>query len=499
MGILAWIRRRFTGPPEAPPPTPDTPPATTEAAPAAPEAADGATPPWKAKKRKKKRARGTGTRKKRKNRQGRASTATTPPPSTPRTSTLGPIVEVSMAPHPAGPPIPSDASASGEARPATTATTPAPADPPAAPTDAPAAPTDAPATPPPQSSSTDPPRRARRRDQASQEDAYRVWAASRQLEGLLQKVDDVLAEADLDIPRLQATRQRLRDGWKALGGPPPGAAHPAGAALAERLAAMDARMATLEAAWQAAIDAEVAARITLIEQAEAAVDDENLDRATAELRRVRAALRSGDPLPPDRFAPLRARWRAVSDRLGARHAVIRAAQDAERAHSLAQREQLALSAEALANARDPVAAGEQIKALQARWKQLPHAGRGADAQAVWGRFRGAADLVFERRRAFVDAQHAENVAAKQALIERARALADEDVVDMDGALDELHRAWKRVGRVPRAVADPLWKEFRAACQEARTPPPIPDAVRGEDGGLRFQPFAAIQGPDDTDP
>jgi hypothetical protein len=70
----------------------------------------------------------------------------------------------------------------------------------------------------------------------------------------------------------------------------------------------------------------------------------------------------------------------------------------------------------------------------------------------------------DRLRARVTAWHARNLADKQALIARARALGT--ATDLPRALDDakqLQALWKSTGPVPHADSQALWDEFRALC------------------------------------
>jgi hypothetical protein len=70
----------------------------------------------------------------------------------------------------------------------------------------------------------------------------------------------------------------------------------------------------------------------------------------------------------------------------------------------------------------------------------------------------------DRLRARVTAWHARNLADKQALIARARALAS--ATDLPRALDDakqLQALWKSIGPVPHADSQALWDEFRSLC------------------------------------
>ena len=111
-------------------------------------------------------------------------------------------------------------------------------------------------------------------------------------------------------------------------------------------------------------------------------------------------------------------------------------------------------------------ASEELKALQARWKEIGPAPRKA-GEAVWKRFRGACDQFFSRRQDDLKKRKHEwaaNMARKQALCERAEALAGS--TDWEPAAAEVRKLqaeWKTVGPVRRDRSEAVWQRFRTAC------------------------------------
>ena len=111
-------------------------------------------------------------------------------------------------------------------------------------------------------------------------------------------------------------------------------------------------------------------------------------------------------------------------------------------------------------------AAKELHVIQERWKQAADAPR-AQAQALWHRYRQAADPVQARVREFY-AQRAEernkNLMLKMALIERAEALADStDWVKTAEEFKKLQAEWQAIGAVPRQDSRTTWKRFRDAC------------------------------------
>lgn len=88
---------------------------------------------------------------------------------------------------------------------------------------------------------------------------------------------------------------------------------------------------------------------------------------------------------------------------------------------------------------------------------------------IWERFREACDKVYEQKKAVFDALEGDrlkNLELKQVLVEKANLLAEtspkkvKDWKDRAGELDTLMAEWKKIGQVPRAKNDEVWKAFR---------------------------------------
>ncbi|SDH11397.1 DUF349 domain-containing protein [Agrococcus jejuensis] len=139
--------------------------------------------------------------------------------------------------------------------------------------------------------------------------------------------------------------------------------------------------------------------------------------------------------------------------------------------AIADREAIVAAAEALA-ARDPKQvqwkqASSELDALFQRWqtaqKDGPRIPKSA-GDALWKRFRDARQTVEQGRRAFfsdLDSQHKDARSRKQALVERAQALAPKGA-DGIPAYRSLLDEWKAAGRAGRKVDDALWADFKAA-------------------------------------
>ena len=111
---------------------------------------------------------------------------------------------------------------------------------------------------------------------------------------------------------------------------------------------------------------------------------------------------------------------------------------------------------------------KELHDIQERWKTVAEAPR-AQAQALWHRYRQAADPLQTRVREFFAHRNHErrgNLERKMSLVERAEALADStDWIKTADELKKLQSEWRQVGPVPRQESRATWKRFREACDK----------------------------------
>ncbi|MDF2849105.1 MAG: hypothetical protein K0R97_3087, partial [Oerskovia sp.] len=232
------------------------------------------------------------------------------------------------------------------------------------------------------------------------------------------------------------------------------------------------RRAELEAERNAAKEAALAARTEIIEAAEkiASTDPSRIQWRPAgeELRKLldqwKDAQRNGPRI--DRTSE-EALWKRFS------HA--RTAFDRERRHYFAELEQrnssakevkekLVQRAEALQNSTDWGATAGAFRDLMTEWKAAGRANR-RDDDALWARFRAAQDAFFQARdelNAATDAEYAQNLVVKEALLEQAERLVPvTDLAQAKVALRDIQEKWEDAGKVPRADVQRVEARLRA--------------------------------------
>ena len=251
-----------------------------------------------------------------------------------------------------------------------------------------------------------------------------------------------------------------------------------------------AKKAELSEAHKAAVAKALAERTAIVEKAEAlanSLGDNTNWRSTA-----------------DKFRSLFQQWqdhqhnsvrldKADADALWSRFSSARTTfnsarrkwaqgRDEERSNAKAAKEAIIAEAEEIKDSTAWVETSRKFNELMDRWKKAGRAGR-RDDDALWARFRAAADTFFNARQADreqISSSEKENLAKKEELLTKAEALVpvkDEKAAKQARqALAAIQEEWDQIGYVPRddmhriesrldavdkqikAVEDAAWKQ-----------------------------------------
>jgi hypothetical protein len=212
--------------------------------------------------------------------------------------------------------------------------------------------------------------------------------------------------------------------------------------------------------------ANVTVQEELCEKAEALLAEEDLEKAASALRDLDARWKQAKEAPKEKAEALWTRFKAARDQVKAKADSFFAKQAEELAGNLARREALCERAEALQDSTDWLKTADELRKLQAEWKETGPVPRGV-SQRVWERFRRPCDHFFRRWHEHRDQRShewAENLAKKEALCEQAEALRES--TDWEAASAELKRLqvdWRSIGAVKKSRSEAVWQRFRAAC------------------------------------
>ncbi len=163
---------------------------------------------------------------------------------------------------------------------------------------------------------------------------------------------------------------------------------------------------------------------------------------------------------------LAVRLAAIVEQADSHAAEERQKRDEHRAAQTARKELLAAEAEDIAaNATQWKSAGDRLREILDEWRTVTGLDRKTD-DALWKRYSAARET-FNRRRgshfAELDRERVGTRQAKEALCERAEALADStDWGGTAATFRDMLTEWKAAGRASKEVDDALWRRFKAA-------------------------------------
>ena len=251
-----------------------------------------------------------------------------------------------------------------------------------------------------------------------------------------------------------------------------------------------AKKTALTEARKAAIAKAREERTAIVEKAEALADslDENTNwRSTADkfrslFQQWQEHQRNNIRIDKEDADALWARFSAARTKFNFARRKWVQSRDEERNSAKAAKEAIIAEAEALQDSTAWVETSRKFTELMDRWKKAGRAGR-RDDDAMWERFRAAADVFFNARQADRDqisSSEKENLVKKEALLVKAEALVpvkdEESAKQARQALAAIQEEWDQIGYVPRdevrriegrldavdkqikAVEDAAWKQ-----------------------------------------
>ena len=295
------------------------------------------------------------------------------------------------------------------------------------------------------------------------------------LVALASDAERISSEPEIDQAAWTAVQQEWKELERRSEGLEPVVTERYGAAEARvRLRAEERR-----AAAERAVRQQLQRMEQLIERAtiRATAEDLTLREADRLTRDLRSALDAQATLPEREQHALVERLKAAQAVISPKLHELREMDEWKRFANAAVQEELIARTEALrtkygfdtpegVKPEDVEKAARELHEVQERWKQAAEAPR-AQAQALWHRYRQAADPIQAKAREFF-AQRSEerkgNLEKKLELIARAEALAHStDWIKTAEELKKLQAEWQAVGPVPRQDTRTTWKRFREAC------------------------------------
>jgi hypothetical protein len=300
------------------------------------------------------------------------------------------------------------------------------------------------------------------------------------------KYDELYASADLLHQRVTTTDLSAKD---AADGLAKLREHCAEAHVVGDLAALDAKIAEIDAAVAARKESETAdrhaARIAATGERERIVAEAEKISGQPESKvqwkssgaRMRALLdewkqhqRNGARLEREVEGALWQRFSAARNTFDKARRIHFAQLEGTQAEAKAVKQDLVKEAETLATSTDWGPTAGAFKRLMDRWRQAGRASR-ADDDALWERFKAAQDSFFAAKddvSAKEDEEFRGNLGVKEGLLQEAQAILPiNDLEAAKAALRGIQEKWDAAGKVPRGDVDRIEKAMRRIEQAVR--------------------------------
>jgi hypothetical protein len=227
-------------------------------------------------------------------------------------------------------------------------------------------------------------------------------------------------------------------------------------------------------------EANLKLKISLCERAEALADSTDWIKTAEEMKKLQAEWQASGPVPRPDTRVVWKRFRDACDRFFTRRNEDLAQRKEVWSVNQARKEALCARAEELAESRDWDRAASELRRLQADWKNVGPVRR-TKSEALWQRFRTAADRFFERYKRRDEIEVESRQADREALLqeleaflpaEGAAATAPSDLLDK---VRSLRTRWNQSTTAVRQGADPLSARFVNAMERVLST--YPDAFK----------------------
>lgn len=278
----------------------------------------------------------------------------------------------------------------------------------------------------------------------------------------ISKKEEILKEAkeipaDADYKDVMPTISALQKKWRRIG--------EGESAYEESLRKQfDEVLDVFYAKQKEALKDVVTAKEELIKKAEALVDSKDLNKATNEINALFDEWKKLGYTDKKTDDELWAKFNTARQSFYDNRHELREQMAAKMQDAVKVKEELITKAEELADSTSWKKTTEAMDALMEEWKAAGYAGKEHNDE-LWDKFRAARKKFYDARSDFYskqNAEFAEKVKSKQELIEKAKAIVEQNAYSRENSdkLKELSAAWKEVGFSGRDKEEKLWNEFK---------------------------------------
>ena len=226
-------------------------------------------------------------------------------------------------------------------------------------------------------------------------------------------------------------------------------------------------------------EANLKIKIALCERAEALADSTDWIKTAEEMKKLQAEWQASGPVPRPETRAVWKRFRDACDKFFTRRNEDLAQRKEVWAGNQAKKEALCARAEELAESREWEKTAAEMRRLQAEWKTIGPVRR-SKSEALWQRFRTAADHFFDRYKRRDEIEVESRQADREALITELEGLFPAEGAEPSAELLEqvrsLRTRWNQSTTAVRSGADPLSARFVDAMERLLTS--FPEPFRG---------------------
>ena len=217
-------------------------------------------------------------------------------------------------------------------------------------------------------------------------------------------------------------------------------------------------------------------KIALCERAEALADSTDWIKTAEEMKKLQAEWQALGPVPRPDTRVVWKRFRDACDKFFSRRNADLAERKEVWSGNQARKEALCARAEELAQSREWERAASEMRRLQADWKTVGPVRR-SKSEALWQRFRTAADTFFDRYKRRDEIETESRQADREALLTEFESLfpaeGAEPPADLLEKVRSLRTRWNQSMTAVRSGSDPLSGRFVSAVERLLTSFPEP--------------------------
>src|SRR5436190_1072384 len=225
-------------------------------------------------------------------------------------------------------------------------------------------------------------------------------AAEKAVRQQVQRIDQLIerahkrAEAD-DMEKAARELREIQERWKQAAEAPRAQAQTLWHRYRQAADPIQTKAREFFASRAAEREANLKVKLALVERAEALADSTDWIKTAEEMKQLQAEWQASGPVPRPDTRVVWKRFRDACDKFFARRNEDLAQRKEVWATNQARKEALCARAEELAESRDWDKAASELRRLQVEWKAIGPVRR-TKSEALWQRFRTAADRFFER-------------------------------------------------------------------------------------------------------